>query len=263
MPSLAPRRNSVGTFDAVQPMLELGIVHVRLPGQQRQRLAVAGDDVRARHPASWRGRRDSCAGSWKRSRRASPAASRTRRGCRACRRVPVFTPTGPISASRLIRSGTLVAISAAIQPPIEKPTMIDSRQTQAIHQFEIDVRDVVDAVEPVRQRRLAEAGMRRRDHAALFREQVEKRHVEPDAGAPVQIENWRALPALEHLKLDACNGDHLGGLSLDAGPRGWLRRLFLTRLMGKLQRITAASAGRVRARRSRCGQTTCRSRRSP
>src|SRR5215471_5862066 len=35
-----------GNVHPVEPMLELGIVRVRLPGQQRQRLAVAGDDVK-------------------------------------------------------------------------------------------------------------------------------------------------------------------------------------------------------------------------
>ncbi len=62
------------------------------------------------------------AGSWKRSRSSSSRGIANTSGTSSLSALPVLTPTGPISASRLIRSGTLVAISAAIQPPIEKPT---------------------------------------------------------------------------------------------------------------------------------------------
>ena len=44
-----------------------------------------------------------------------------------------------------MRSGALVAISAAIQPPIEQPTRSILVEAEPVQQFEIDVGDVVDA----------------------------------------------------------------------------------------------------------------------
>src|SRR5262249_16624215 len=82
------------------------------------------------------------------------------------------------------------------------------------HQFQIDVGDIVDAVEPVRQRRFAETGMRRCDHPApVVGEHFEERHIDADAGAAVQIENRGALPALEQFQLDTGHRDHIRALA--------------------------------------------------
>ena len=85
---------------------------------------------------------------------------------------------------------------------------VDAGQIQPVHQFQIDMGDVVDAVEPIRQGGFSEAGMRRRDHPPVLREQIEKRQVRADAGAPVQMQCRRSLPAVQQLQLDACDGDH-------------------------------------------------------
>src|SRR6266851_6094840 len=47
------------------------------------------------------------------------------------------------------------------------------------------------------------------DGAPLLREHIEKGHVQSDAGAAVQVEYRRALAALEHLKLDTRDRDHV------------------------------------------------------
>ncbi len=122
------------------------------------------------------------------------------------------------------------------------------RETRAIHQLEIEVGDIVDAVEPVRQRGFAEARMRRRDHAAILREPFDERHIHADTGAAMQPEERSALPALEHFELDACDRNHVGVSRC--------LRVFVWR-------VTAASADRGRARRWRSAQTTHRSRHSP
>ena len=49
-----------------------------------------------------------------------------------------------------------------------------------------------------------------------FASKLEKRQVEADAAAAVQIEDRRALPALEHVKLDTRDRDHRRGFSLRA-----------------------------------------------
>ena len=159
--------NSAGARDAMQAPLKLWIVHPRLPGQQRQRLARAehGGKVVVRH---LRGIGLHSFGIVIESASAPrPPAWRRCREYRACRGGPTLMPTGPTSTRRRNRSGALVAISAAIQPPIEQPTRSTASSFKHVHQFEIEVGDIVDAVEPIRQARLAEARMRRRDQAAL------------------------------------------------------------------------------------------------
>ena len=47
--------------------------------------------------------------------------------------------------------------------------------------------------------------------APLLGDEIEKGQVAADAAAAVQVEQWRALPALEQLKLDAGNRNHLKG----------------------------------------------------
>ena len=196
---------------AVQAMLELGIVHVRLPGQQRQRLVVAGDDAEAPRRTSFARSTGFLAGSWKRSR--SSFSLRHRKDVGDVELVGLAgldaDRTDQRQAVEPLRHlrGDIGGDPAADREADE----IGARQAQAVHQLEIDVGDVVDAVEPVRQRRLAEARMRRRDHAPLLRQQLEKRQVEADAAAAVQIEERRALPALEHIKLDTRDRNHIGG----------------------------------------------------
>src|SRR5260370_41428273 len=66
---------------------------------------------------------------------------------------------------------------------------IGSRQTETVEQIEIDVADVVHAVEPVRQRRSSKAGMRGGNDAPLLRKQVEKGQIRHEAAAAMQIKD--------------------------------------------------------------------------
>jgi hypothetical protein len=67
----------------------------------------------------------------------------------------------------------------------------------------MDVGDIVDAVEPVRQCRFAETRVRRRDDAVSLREQANKRIVGPYTTGAMQEQDWRSTAALEQLKVNA------------------------------------------------------------
>ena len=64
--------------------------------------------------------------------------------------------------------------------------------------------DVIDAVEPIRQGRLAEARMRRRDEAALFGQRRYERLLWTKTSAAMQEHNGtpRPLTGIEQFKLD-------------------------------------------------------------
>jgi hypothetical protein len=197
-----------GNVHPVQPMLELRIVHVRLPGQQRQRLAVTGEDMKLllRH------RRQ---------------VDRVLRGIVKAQLVElVLGHREHIRDVELVGRAGLDADRADQHQPLEplrylggevggnpsadrQADNVGSRQTQAIHQFQIDVGDVVHAVEPVGQRRSSKTGMRWGDDAPLAREQIDEGKVERDAAATVQIEHRRAAAALEYLELDTRERDHV------------------------------------------------------
>ena len=55
--------------------------------------------------------------------------------------------------------------------------------------------------------------VRRSDHAPVPRKQINERGIASDAGAAMQIENGRALPAFEHVKLDPRNYGLLSDLN--------------------------------------------------
>ena len=58
---------------------------------------------------------------------------------------------GRRAPARFNRSGALLAISAAIQPPIEQPMRSTLLEIQAVHQLQVDVGDVFHAIQPIRQ----------------------------------------------------------------------------------------------------------------
>src|SRR5579862_1278155 len=63
--------------------------------------------------------------------------------------------------------------------------------------------NIIDAVEPIRQGRLAEARMRRCDEAALFGERRHERLLRAETAAAVQEQNGtRPLTGIEQFKLD-------------------------------------------------------------
>ena len=148
----------------MQAVAELGIVHPRLPDQQRERLAVAEHD----RPAV---RRSSCDGSVRHPVGIVVASASARSACGIAKMSgmsslsagPIFTPTGPTRPAGARAPATWSpsrprsSRRSSSRPcrPVSRPSVIQ--------QFEIDVGDVVDAVDPVRQARFAEARMRRRD----------------------------------------------------------------------------------------------------
>ncbi len=111
-----------------------------------------------------------------------------------------------------MRAVDLMAISAASQPPNDTPTTAIVRERQLIDEVEIEIGEVVDAVEPARRLRAAEAGMGRRQHTRARGQRVEHRRVRLDADAGMQEQQRPALPALDHLDADAVDGDRAGTL---------------------------------------------------
>src|SRR5579862_6176159 len=67
--------------------------------------------------------------------------------------------------------------------------------------------NIVDAVEPIRQGRLAEARMRRCNEAALFGERRHERLLRAETAAAVQEQNGTPRPSagIEQFKLDVCD----------------------------------------------------------
>ena len=106
-----------------------------------------------------------------------------------------------------MRSGDFAAISAAIHPPIEQPSDIDRVEVETIQQLEIDVGDIVDAIEPVRQAGPAKARVRGHDQTAPRRKQRDEFLFWIESLAPMQPKQRRALPGLEHFEVNSCNLD--------------------------------------------------------
>ena len=86
---------------------------------------------------------------------------------------------------------------------------VDLRDVEPIEQLEIDVGDVVDAIEPFRQARFAEARMRRRDHAGALPPAATKRLPGIVTLAAMQKQNRaamiRAAIHCKQLEIDAGN----------------------------------------------------------
>ena len=65
-------------------------------------------------------------------------------------------------------------MSAAIQPPIEQPIRSALLISSRVHQLQVDVGDVINAIQPIRQAGAAKARMRGRDNAPVFGQQAEE-----------------------------------------------------------------------------------------
>ena len=78
-------------------------------------------------------------------------------------------------------------------------------------QFEVEQGDIVRPVEPVGQRRSAEPGMRRRDHATLAAQQADERVVGAEAAGAVQEQHGRAVTALPQFEIDPGQRDSAHG----------------------------------------------------
>ena len=69
--------------------------------------------------------------------------------------------------------------------------------------------DVVDAIDPIGQARIAEAGMRRRDHAIALAEQADIGVFGFEAAAGMEKEQRRAVAGFVKLELDIAEHQHL------------------------------------------------------
>ena len=80
-------------------------------------------------------------------------------------------------------------------------------QIELLEQIEIDVGEIVDAVDPVGQRRVAEAGMRRGHDLEVAREKIEELGARVDSAGAMQQQEQRSGPAMHDLQLQAANRD--------------------------------------------------------
>ena len=156
---------SVGAVTRCSRCLSLGLCMYGSQVEQRERLAVARDREDARRRRAPRDRPAFLLGSWKRSASSFSRGIANTSGMSSLSAEPVLTPTGPISTDAIEPLGRLRGEVGCDPAADREADEIAARKLQPVHQLEIDVGDVVDAVEPVGQRRFAEARMRRRDHA--------------------------------------------------------------------------------------------------
>src|SRR6185312_6059127 len=82
-------------------------------------------------------------------------------------------------------------------------------QLEPVDQLEIDMRDIVDAIDPIGQARIAEAGMRGRDDAVMCGQQRDESVIGRETRAAMQEEQRRARAALMDLELDLAEFQHL------------------------------------------------------
>ncbi len=85
---------------------------------------------------------------------------------------------------------------------------IDLTQAEVVEQFEVHVRDIVDAVEPIGKCGATKAWMRRHDHAPAPRHKRQERIIGPNTTGTMQKQDRCAGATLEQLDIDA--GDRNG-----------------------------------------------------
>src|ERR1700730_1516231 len=203
----SPTQQQHRRLHPMQPMLELWIVHVRLPGDKREGLAIArGDEKLVIAHGSKLGR--VVLGIVE-----SPLVQRFLRHGENIRNVELVRAAGlyPDGADAGETSEPLRKLARDLggDPAADgEPDHVDTHEAEAIHELEIDMADVVHAFEPIRERRSTETGMRRSNDASLLCDQVQERNVWADTGAAMQIEDGLAASALKNLQLDAGYGGH-------------------------------------------------------
>jgi hypothetical protein len=199
-----------GSGNAMQPSLELRIVHPRLPGQQSQSLTCAehGGDFPVCHfcyvafHAAWivvkkllyaLFRHGEDVGNIELVGWADLYADRAyqHQATNALRRFGGYFRRDP-AADRATDD-------------------VEVAQIHAVHQLEIEVGDVVHAIEPIRQTGLTKARMRGSDQSAPRRQRRDKWLSSVESVTTVQEKKRTALPIFEQLKVDVRNF-HLGRL---------------------------------------------------
>ena len=186
----------------MQTPLELRIVHPRLPGQQRQRLARAehGGELVVRHFCGigihpLRVVKGQLHHVCLRHREDVRNIELVRRSD-----LDAHRPGQDDAAKTLRRFGRHFSGDPASDRAADK---VDAVEFQDVHQFEIKMGNVVNTVEPIRQARLAEAWMRRRDEAALLGQRRHERLLRSKAAAAVQKQNGTRRPLGRHRVIQA------------------------------------------------------------
>ena len=183
----------------MQPMLELRIVHPRLPRQQRQRLAVADHDGQflIRHLREIRLHPRGIV-----EQQLARLVLRHRENIRDVELVRA----ADLDADRSDHDQTANALRRlgghlSRDPAADRAARdIDHIELETIQQLEIEMGDIVDAVEPVRQAGPTKAGMRGHDQTAPRRKQRDElllldrildRHAAKAALAPPRPRTFR------------------------------------------------------------------------
>ena len=81
---------------------------------------------------------------------------------------------------------------------------------QRLEHVEIEVHEIVDRVEAVRPRGMAEAGVRGRDDLRVPAEPIQKRRLRVDVLEAVEQQHRPAGASAQHLELDAADRQDLG-----------------------------------------------------
>ena len=187
--------------DHVQPVPELGIVHVGLPGDERERLAVA----RARQQLGI-GKLAGVRPPFVRIGIQQAVDLILRHGVDVGNVELIDRPD--LDADRrdqhqLVDRRRVLGRNLGCGPAADRMAdQHDSGQFQSCDQFEIEVREVVDRVDPDRQARSAEAWMHRRDHVEPLAERGEERRGRIKSAAAVQEQQRRPAATLVQLDLD-------------------------------------------------------------
>ena len=154
----------------MQSMIKLRIVHVRLPGNERQRFAVA--DQNRQLIVAQRGRVRRHLG-----RIAEKQSIEFRRRQRKyIRQVELIRAAGfdadRTNEKQFLESLRRLGRHFRRDPAPQRTTdQIDARKAELVQEFQVDMGDIVCAVEPIRQSRFSKAGMRRADESTLLCEQ--------------------------------------------------------------------------------------------
>jgi len=215
IPAVSERREAVvrapqderGDPDTVQPRPELRVVHVRIPREERGRLAVA------RHRRQLLlGQRFVVAQPHRgiAERQLLPPASRRGKNVEDV----ALVASAEFRADRPDQDEARQALAGLgrdlrCDPAAERGTDDDQvAQVELLDQVEVEIRHVVDRTHALGQLRVPESGMRRGDHLRLAREQLDETLRAVNADVRMEKEDGAPLPSAEDF--DVCTRDLFG-----------------------------------------------------
>ena len=230
--------------DPAEPVLELRVVHVGVPGIEAQRLPVArvDDQLLVAHRIVIG-----------RLRRVVPAAAADlgRVGVEDVEDIAGLA-VADLDADRVDEDQLAQPVAGGDrdlrrQPAAEgQPEQCDPLVGQFVEDGEIEMHQIVDRVEIGRPPGVAEPGRGRGDDLGIAAEQVEERRLRVHRVHAVQQEDGRAGAVTQHLQLDPVDGHPLG-------RHRRATRLVLHRIMPRTARRTIcvgrAGSGRFALRR--------------